>query len=89
MRASEGNSSAAGTGDGPLAREVAATRSASRWSSGGGRLGAPQFSRLGAESKEDKDMVASGPLSMLWHAVKSNTQVLVSLRKKLLARVSA
>jgi small nuclear ribonucleoprotein D2 len=44
-----------------------------------------------AESKQDKDMVASGPLSILWHAVKSNTQVLVSLRNnhKLLARVIA
>eukprot|EP00514_Thraustochytrium_sp_LLF1b_P007845 CAMPEP_0184530968 /NCGR_PEP_ID=MMETSP0198_2-20121128/13268_1 /TAXON_ID=1112570 /ORGANISM="Thraustochytrium sp., Strain LLF1b" /LENGTH=106 /DNA_ID=CAMNT_0026923237 /DNA_START=68 /DNA_END=388 /DNA_ORIENTATION=+ len=40
---------------------------------------------------EEKDMQSSGPLSILWHAVKTNTQVLVSLRNshKLFARVIA
>ncbi|GBG27142.1 Small nuclear ribonucleoprotein Sm D2 [Hondaea fermentalgiana] len=40
---------------------------------------------------EEKDMVTSGPLSVLMHSVKSGTQVLISLRNnhKLLARVKA
>lgn len=38
-----------------------------------------------------KDMAATGPFSVLWHAVKTGTQVLVFLRNshKLLARVKA
>jgi small nuclear ribonucleoprotein D2 len=45
----------------------------------------------GDEDDGRKDMAASGPFSVLWHAVKTNSQVLVFLRNnhKLLARVKA
>uniref|UniRef100_A0A6S8EQT6 Small nuclear ribonucleoprotein Sm D2 n=2 Tax=Sar TaxID=2698737 RepID=A0A6S8EQT6_9STRA len=43
------------------------------------------------DKKEDKDNVTTGPLSVLMHSVKTNSQVLINLRNnhKLLARVKA
>mmetsp|Transcript_11373 Transcript_11373/g.13025 ORF Transcript_11373/g.13025 Transcript_11373/m.13025 type:complete len:108 (-) Transcript_11373:66-389(-) len=43
------------------------------------------------EVKPDKDNVTTGPLSVLMHSVKTNSQVLINLRNnhKLLARVKA
>merc|ERR1719198_1640506 len=42
-------------------------------------------------AEDEKDMMTSGPLSVLMHSVKNNTQVVVNLRNnhKLLARVKA
>eukprot|EP00937_MAST-01D_sp_MAST-1D-sp2_P007667 g7667.t1 len=44
----------------------------------------------GSVRKEEEEF-ATGPLSVLWHSVKNNTQVLINVRNnhKLLARVKA
>mmetsp|Transcript_20390 Transcript_20390/g.33644 ORF Transcript_20390/g.33644 Transcript_20390/m.33644 type:complete len:105 (-) Transcript_20390:42-356(-) len=46
---------------------------------------------MATTEEQEKDMLNNGPLSVLMHSVKTNAQVLISLRNnhKLLARVKA